>query len=210
MHHVFYINLKHRVDRRHHVESQFKTMGIVAERVDAVLCKNGAIGCALSHVKCIEIAKQRRLPYVCICEDDILFLRPHITKQSILELLNPSARVNWDVLLLGANIAPPYFKLTTNCMRVRNAQTTTGYIVKQHYYDTLLQNIKAGISGMLMYQIPRLYAIDMYWKKLQQLDFWCILIPLAVVQRPDYSDIEQRNVNYTKHMLDDKSFLNSG
>jgi GR25 family glycosyltransferase involved in LPS biosynthesis len=208
--HVFYINLNSRTDRRLYAEAQFKALGVIPERVEAVYCKNGAIGCALSHVKCIELAKKRNLPYVCICEDDILFLKPNITKQSIDDLLNPAGRVNWDVLLLGANIAPPYYKLDRNCLRVKNAQTTTGYIVKQHYYDTLLHNIKSGISELLMYQIPRLYAIDIYWKKLQKLDLWGIIIPLAVVQRPDYSDIEQRHVNYTKHMLDIKSFLNSG
>lgn len=206
MHHVFYINLKHRVDRMRRAETQFKAMGVTAERVDAIECRNGVIGCALSHIKCIEIAKERRLPYACICEDDILFLNPEQTKQSISLILNGT--VQWDIILLGANIAPPYLKLTNQCMTVRNAQTTTGYIIKQAYYDTLLQNIRTGISGMLLYQNPRIYAIDIYWKKLQKLDKWIIVIPLAVVQRPDYSDIEHREVNYTKHMLSDKSFLN--
>jgi GR25 family glycosyltransferase involved in LPS biosynthesis len=208
MHHVFYINLKHRIDRMYHTETQFKTMGITAERVDAIECKNGAIGCALSHIKCIELAKQRQLPYACICEDDILFLKPEQTKKSVSDILDST--VQWDVILLGANIAPPYFKLTNQCMTVRNAQTTTGYIIKQAYYDTLLQNIRTGISGLLLYQKPKVYAIDIYWKKLQKLDHWIILVPLAVVQRPDYSDIEHREVNYTKHMLSDKSFLNLG
>jgi GR25 family glycosyltransferase involved in LPS biosynthesis len=206
MHHAFYINLKHRVDRRNHIETQFNSMGVIAERVDAIQCSNGAIGCALSHIKCLELAKERRMPYACICEDDILFLRPEQTKQSVSDLMN----VAWDVLLLGANIAPPYFKCTNQCMKVRNAQTTTGYIIRQDYYDTLLKNIKTGISGMLLYQNPTIYAIDIFWKHLQKIDHWVILIPLAVVQRPDYSDIERKHVNYTKHMLSDKSFLNLG
>jgi glycosyl transferase, family 25 len=193
MHHVFYINLKHRIDRMHHTETQFKSMGITPERVDAIECKNGAIGCALSHINCLELAKKRQMPYACICEDDILFLKPDQTKTSVSNIMN--GMVQWDVILLGANIAPPYVKLTNQCMTVRNAQTTTGYIIKQAYYDTLIQNIKKGISGMLLYQNPKVYAID-------------ILIPLAVIQRPDYSDIENREVNYTKHMLSDKSFLN--
>jgi GR25 family glycosyltransferase involved in LPS biosynthesis len=183
-------------------------MGITPERVDAIECKNGAIGCALSHIKCIELAKQRNLPYACICEDDILFLKPEQTKKSVSDILN--SMVQWDVILLGANIAPPYSKLTNQCMAVRNAQTTTGYIIKRDYYDTLLQNIRTGISGLLFYQKPKIYAIDIFWKKLQKLDKWLIVIPLAVVQRPDYSDIEHREVNYTRHMLSDKSFLNLG
>lgn len=208
MYHVFYINLKHRVDRMKHAETQFNAMGIIPERVNAIYCRNGAIGCALSHIKCIELAKKRQMPYACICEDDILFIRPEQTKKSVSEILNNTSQ--WDVLLLGGNIAPPYFNVSNQCMVVRNAQTTTGYIIKQSYYDTLLQNIRAGISGLLMYQTPKEYAIDIYWKKLQKLDRWIILIPLAVVQRPDYSDIERRNVNYMNPMLSDKLFLNLG
>jgi GR25 family glycosyltransferase involved in LPS biosynthesis len=206
MHHVFYINLKHRVDRMHQAETLFNAMGVTAERVDAIPCRNGAIGCALSHIKCIELAKERRMPYACICEDDILFLDPEKTKQSVSNLLTSK----WDVMLLGANIAPPYFKINNQCMSVRNAQTTTGYIIKQAYYDTLLQNIRTGISGLLLYQNPKVYAIDIFWKKLQKLDHWIILLPLSVVQRPDYSDIEGKQVDYTKPMLSDKSFLNRG
>ena len=175
------------------------------ERVDAIECSNGALGCALSHVKCLELAKQRRLPYVCICEDDILFLNPTQTTESVRLMMH--SRVQWDVLLLGANIAPPYFRINSFCMRVRNAQTTTGYIVKESYYDTLLQNIKTGISALLLSQDTKRFAIDIYWKKLQQLDYWVILIPLSVVQRPDYSDIERRHVNYTSPMLSDKRQL---
>jgi len=190
------------------METQWNNMGIVSECVEAIECSNGAIGCALSHVKCIELAKQRRLPHVCICEDDILFLKPQQTMESIQGFMQ--SKVKWDVLLLGANMTPPYFRINNTCMRVRNAQTTTGYIVKEAYYDTLLQNIKTGITSLLISQTPKRYAIDIYWKKLQELDHWMILIPLSVVQRPDYSDIEKRNVNYTKQMLSDKRYLNMG
>ena len=203
MDHVLYINLKKRVDRKIYMENQFGRMDAVLERVEAIECSNGALGCALSHVKCLELAKQRRLPYVCICEDDIFFLNPEKTMESAKALMN----VPWDVLLLGANIVPPYFRVNHLCMKVHNAQTTTGYIVKEAYYNTLLQNIKTGISALLLSQNPKRFAIDIYWKKLQQLDQWVILIPLAVVQRPDYSDIERRHVNYTKPMLSDKRHL---
>ena len=205
MQHVLYINLKKRTDRKIHADMQFHKMGICAERVDAVECSTGTIGCALSHIKCLELAKSRQWSHVCICEDDILFTNPKRVKNTANFLFEYGT---WDVLLLGANIAPPFFKVSECCMRVANAQTTTGYIVKQHYYDTLIRNIKEGISNLLQYPIHKnLYAIDIYWKRLQRKDIWFIITPLSVVQYPDYSDIEQRNVNYVKHMLDDKSFL---
>ena len=52
------------------------------------------------------------------------------------------------------------------------------------------------------------YAIDKYWIHLQRADNWYLLTPLTVTQREDYSDIEQKNTNYTKMMLDiDKPYL---
>jgi hypothetical protein len=46
------------------------------------------------------------------------------------------------------------------------------------------------------------FAIDKFWFSLQSADRWYLITPLTVVQREDYSDIEQRNVNYKNLMLD--------
>jgi hypothetical protein len=53
------------------------------------------------------------------------------------------------------------------------------------------------------------YAIDKYWFELQQRDKWFLITPLSVVQREDYSDIEQKVMNYTALMqdLDKREFL---
>ena len=94
-------------------------------------------------------------------------------------------------------------KVTEYCCRVFYCQTTTGYIVKKHYYDTLLNNYREGLNKLIREPGKHgLYAIDMYWKQLQKQDFWYILTPLTVVQRPGYSDVEQRHVDYTGFMLD--------
>jgi hypothetical protein len=46
------------------------------------------------------------------------------------------------------------------------------------------------------------YACDMYWKRLQRVDRWYLITPMSIIQRPGYSDIERKNVNYEKNMLD--------
>jgi hypothetical protein len=52
------------------------------------------------------------------------------------------------------------------------------------------------------------YAIDRYWFHLQRQHLWFLIIPLSVVQRDDYSDIENRYTNYKKMMLDlEKKYL---
>ena len=81
--------------------------------------------------------------------------------------------------------------------------TTTGYLVSSHYYDKLIQNIKMGITFFMRRpQQKKLYAIDVFWKPLQEADNWYLLTPLTVIQMEDYSDIEKRATNYTPAMLD--------
>jgi hypothetical protein len=54
----------------------------------------------------------------------------------------------------------------------------------------------------------KFYAIDKYWFRLQEKDNWFLIIPLTVIQREDYSDIEKKPANYKKVMLDlDKEWL---
>lgn len=211
MENTLYINLSHRKDRLEHVKKQLKSMDVGGERIEAVYYKNhGAIGCGMSHIKCIEHAKLNNWPRVFICEDDIRFTDPTLLKSqlhSFLELKNGK----WDVLLIGANIGPPFTYEYTNenikldgFVRVFNAQTTTGYIVNRHYYDTLLASFRQSVGNLIRDYNIRYYAIDIQWKKLQQRDKWYILDPLTVVQKADYSDIESKLVNYETMMLDKK------
>ena len=109
----------------------------------------------------------------------------------------------WDVVLLAGNNFLPYTKIDENCIKVNNCQTTTGYIVKKHYFDTLIDNFKRGL--LRLFNEPNkhiIFAIDQYWKLLQKKDNWYLIIPISVIQREDYSDIEKRNVNYTNLMLE--------
>ena len=71
--HAFYINLHSRPDRKQHVENQLKSIGINAERFNAIKMSNGAIGCSMSHLKIIENAKANNWEHVLIVEDNILF-----------------------------------------------------------------------------------------------------------------------------------------
>ena len=49
-------------------------------------------------------------------------------------------------------------------------------------------------------QQKKLYAIDVFWKPLQEVDNWYLLTPLTVIQMEDYSDIEQKKINYVDKM----------
>lgn len=200
--HTLFINLEHRTDRLEHALMEFKKMGIKAERVNAINMQNGAIGCTMSHIKCIELAKSRDWEQVFICEDDISFLKPELLKRNI-ELFYNNDDILWDVLIIGGNNVPPYQQLYEYAARIFRNQTTTGYIVKKHYYDTLLTNFKESAANLLRNpNNKREYALDIYWNRLQMQDFWYMITPPTVTQYENYSDIECETTNYDFLMLD--------
>jgi len=198
---IFYINLDSRPDRKIHIETQMKQLGLSAMRFNAIKHPLGYIGCSISHLKCLERAKQENWDHVLIVEDDILFTNVELFKSQMNAFLKNHQ--DFDVVLIAGNNIPPYQKVDETCIKITKCQTTTGYLVKSHYYDTLLQNYKEGIVNLI--GDPRnhkSYAIDQYWFQLQQKDNWYLIIPLSVVQKEDYSDIEKMPTNYKNIMLD--------
>ncbi len=199
---TLFINLTNRTDRLSHILDQFNGLGITGERVDAIHNTNGAIGCTLSHIKCLEMAIERNYEQVFICEDDITFLDIELFKQNFLKFTK-SQDIIWDVLIIGGNNVPPFQQLHDYCARVFYCQTTTGYIVKQSYYNKLLQNFKNGLALLLQNPIRKPeFAIDMYWKRLQLQDYWYMITPPTVSQYENYSDVEQCTTDYEHLMLD--------
>jgi glycosyl transferase, family 25 len=200
---VVYINLLHRTDRKKRVENQLENIGFLNPmRFNAIKLENGALGCSMSHLKCVQLAKENKWTHVLICEDDIHFLNPSLIKNQLDVFLNSSHTENWDVILLAGNNMLPYENVNSSCIKVRHCLTTTGYIVKQHYYDTLIENYKEGIKKLMKEpENKKEYAIDKYWLKLQEKDNWFLIIPLTVVQMEDYSDIENKRTDFRDYML---------
>ena len=163
----------------------------------------------MSHLKILQTAKQNGWDHVLICEDDIQFLEPTVFVNQLNSFLK-NHQTDWDVVLLAGNNMPPYNKIDETCVKVFHCQTTTGYLVKSHYFDILINNYKEGIKKLIAEPNKHIFfAIDKYWIQLQQSDKWYLIIPLTVVQKVDYSDIEKRMTNYKKVMtdLDKENFL---
>jgi hypothetical protein len=119
--HILVINLQHRIDRWLMISQQLNKENLSYERVDAVKRKDGWKGCGLSHKKAIQIANQRKYPWVLILEDDCLFLDGW--KDRFLEVLPLlwERRKEWDVFSGGSFTVhsackiqdrPPLFQFT--------------------------------------------------------------------------------------------------
>ena len=200
--HIYYINLEERPDRKDQVIQELKKIGINnPERFNAIKCASGAVGCSMSHLKCLLNAKKQNWEHVLIVEDDIAFLNPQLFITNFNKFLNNCKE--WDVVLITGNNVPPYQIIDDNYVRITNCQCATGYFVKNTYFDKLIENFQTGIHQFIKDTTKhKLYAIDMYWKRLQVIDKWFLITPLTVVQREGYSDIEKRHTNYIKLMLD--------
>lgn len=77
--HFLVIHLEKHVDRKILFEQRMKHFPrnkFHFEFVEAIEHTDGREGCRLSHIKCIEIAKQRNWKYCWVLEDDVLFINP--------------------------------------------------------------------------------------------------------------------------------------
>jgi len=202
---TLYINLDHRKDRNEHIIKQLNGLGIQNyTRISAVdMTKENAgadvsVGCTLSHIKCLEYAKEKEWEYVFICEDDLRIIDLDLLKTSLNNLLKDKSLPNWNVLLLVANLfncEPPNTKISENIIRVRGCYCASGYVIKRSYYDTLISCALKGLKD----KIP----MDVSWHELQKLDTFIIPYPPSVTQGDlFYSDIEKQEMNYTSQLLD--------
>jgi GR25 family glycosyltransferase involved in LPS biosynthesis len=197
---VVYINLDSRIDRRTHFESQFRKMGFQPQRFAAIRNADGAIGCSMSHVACMELAIKNGWDHVLVCEDDATITNPGQLVHQTNHFLTRFGDA-WDVLLMAGNNRQPFHQVSPECVRVANCQTTTAYLVRRPYFERLLANFKEGLKNLIANPARQPdYAIDQYWKLLQRTDRWYLSVPISVIQRPDYSDISRQHVDYTNAM----------
>ena len=180
----YYINLEKRVTRRNQCEKQLKSIGIrKPKRFNAIEHEIGLIGCARSHIECLKIAKAKNWPYICIFEDDLLFTEPNKVKQ----MLNKYIDHDYDVLYIGAWIQQCN-SINKELVRVTNGCCFHAYIVKSHYYETLLINLNEGLQKKIIDPENMSYNNDVYIHKLQKEDNWLCFNPVLATQRDGYSD----------------------
>ena len=197
---VVFINLDSRIDRRTQFESQFRKIGLQPQRFDAIRNADGAIGCSMSHVACMELAIQNNWDHVLVCEDDATITNPGHLVYQVNHFLN-RFKDSWDVLLLAGNNYQPFRQESPEAVRVANCQTTTSYLVRRPYFNRLLANFKEGLRNLIAAPAEQPnYAIDQYWKLLQRRDRWYLIVPISMIQRSDFSDVSNRRVDYSNVM----------
>jgi GR25 family glycosyltransferase involved in LPS biosynthesis len=191
--HFVYINLDHRMDRRVEMENQFAQLKISNfKRLPATRNKLGALGCSFSHLDALKVATKMK-GFTVICEDDAEFIiSRNVLNELIRDFYNDS---RLDVLCLGYNSFNKV-KVNSNFFITSNSQTMVCYLPKEHILNELVKIAEVSINGLASGGDQEVYAIDQVWKQLQKKFIFAIPIKRSVIQRPSYSDIEQKDVKY--------------
>lgn len=184
-----FINLKNRIDRKKQILKELEKIKIPKNkiiRINAVYDKtNGHIGCAKSHIKALEYAKNNNLENVVIFEDDFVFTKSKEEIDILIKKFFNFFKNDWDVLQLTAshndvkNININEFK------KVKSAMAPSGYIINNKFYDILIKKLTDSVTEMEKEMKDYDYnkhgkkletsnAFDQYWIPLQKKSNWYI------------------------------------
>ena len=180
---TFVISLKDRQDRREKVTKELRNQKIAFQFFDGIKDENPIYGCTASHVGVIKLAKERKLPYVLIFEDDAKFLRQfHL----------PPLPDNWDMLYLGSCVNKIYDEYYYNWKKCC-CWYAHSYIVHERMYDRIIEGASVNSNKMLIDEFycevlhPQINAYTLY--------------PTMVTQGEDYSDILHTNLDRNQKII---------
>ncbi len=167
----------------------------------------GGLGCARSHLRALtEFLTSSSNQHCIIFEDDFVWNNnAHLFDNEFLKFLNTHPTYN-VFLLSGAHVIKgEAIKNSPELYEIFESSTASGYIVNRNYAPALINIYCNSILMMEKYRgvnerglIYSRFAIDQAWKNEQRKGNWFAKIPMYGKQRPSYSDIEKKIVDYEK------------
>ena len=191
---TYYINLDRRTDRKKEMEDELAKVDTLSPfiRFPAIQFKPGAIGCTLSHIEVLKLGIQSGVDHICVFEDDFYF---KLSSRTMEQLIQAAKQTLYDVFMFGYCIedAVNSTQPTNHSLfvTIKNACCSHGYMVRKEYAPKLLQNLEEGVKQLMETKNEQLYALDKYWKRLQETDMWITYKegPCGL-QRAGYSDVD--------------------
>ena len=199
---VFYINLKHRNDRREEIEQELKSKFLFdkTERYEAILHESPILGCTMSHITLWRNMIQNNWKTMMVIEDDAML---QTTRENIDRYINAFLEdPNADFLSIS-NSCGDFTDYNEFFNRAKNSQTSSCYVIKLHTVRDLLRFYFKNEEDMFAVKEndPELDSkvgwIDVAWLEYQKV--YNFLIPKEkqiIIQRESYSDIQRKVTFY--------------
>jgi len=188
--HVIYINLDARDDRKAHIERElsiFKPEKVT--RIPGVIDAHPVNGCAKSHIKALEMARDNKYPNVMIVEDDSYWSNLDVSYPILKRLLNePYDGIVLSTMSIGNNIDP-----TT--LRIKYGMLTNGYIVKEPFYNKYIELYQNALVKGNAVKGPPLIVANAVSQNAYKAGLWYAVSPSILVQLANYSNINLRSKN---------------
>jgi hypothetical protein len=196
---IYVINLEERVDRFNHIKEIFKDFNLI--RINAIKHNNGAIGCFLSHLECIKIAKQNNMKNIFVIEDDCI---PYYIETNFVERICEIKKIldiydNWDIFLGGPTKVYSYDVINMLNINEQNfVKTKTGSAMHMICYNESSYDFFLSLNPLD--NIP----IDKCWhNKLVAI----IPVPFMAEQIDGYSDIVKLHKSYRNRTMSSNNSL---
>ena len=193
---IYCINLDDRKDRWEEAVKQFVKHNLWVERVSGIKgsnmnldfppeIKEGAVGCSLSHLFTIKLAKQNNLENFLLLEDDVVF--DDEVNEKFFSVLD-QVPDDWDMLYLGGQHfhgmdMPQVNENVYKCVYTLAAQSVG---IKNTVYDYFIDKL------MDITKINDLHYAESH----KEINAY-VIIPHLSWQRNTYSDIEKTFVDYS-------------
>lgn len=196
-----YINLLKRADRAREIQHELRILvshifpRVLIQHVIASERTPGFMGCTASHIRALQLALVLKQEWSFIVEDDFLLhnVTGHQVQRTLKEIFDSigdgersgkNPKVN--VIMLQANVHSS--TINGKLEQIHVALCTAGYLVRYEYISTLIHNCQKSLTR----KIP----VDVGYTQLQKDGTWFAPTTKIGVQRPSFSDIESRFVNY--------------
>jgi glycosyl transferase family 25 len=195
---IFYINLDKRNDRKDEIEKELTNYNLFnkSERFPAIYTQEqGCVGCSMSHLAVIKIAKERKYKQILILEDDFYFTVSKEEFENQLTIFFDS-NISYDICMISYNLNNSTSTEYPFLLKVLDGQTASGYIVHESFYDSLINIYEYAIPQLKETRQHWIYACDQIWKSLQPQSEWFAFNPRCGKQRPSFSDNAKSFVSY--------------
>ena len=153
--------------------------------------KNPKRGCLESHLSVIRDAIKDGHRYLMVLEDDAFFIKDFRNL--------PAPPANWDMLYLGGTVQHIFAReAQEEIMRRGGSKWIRMSCWTTHAYIINLTNNELIKDIMAVDQQPETMEIDRWYLDKIHPRYRCYMIhPMVCTQRPGFSDVENRKVEYT-------------